>query len=97
TTVSSVRFDLKDRSGAEREALRLAVADARARADAMAAGAGVTIERVLRIADTPQPRFRPVADVAMMRSAAPAAAEMTPVQAGLIEIHAQVELTAVVK
>ena len=29
TTVGGVRFDLKDRDGAEREALRLAVADAR--------------------------------------------------------------------
>ena len=36
TTVAGVRFDLKDRAAAEREALRLAVADARARADAIA-------------------------------------------------------------
>src|SRR5207248_4760075 len=40
---SGVRFDLRDRSGAEREALRLAVADARARADAAAAGTGRSI------------------------------------------------------
>lgn len=97
TTVSGVRFDLKDRGGAEREALRLAVADARARADAMAAGAGVSIERILRIADTPQPRFRPMADMAVMRTMAAGAPEKTPVQAGLIEVHAQVELTAAVK
>ena len=47
TTVSGVRFEVKDRASAEREALRLAVADARARADAMAAGAGRTVDRVI--------------------------------------------------
>ena len=40
TTVSGVRFDLKDRDGAEREALRLAVRDARRRADALASWRG---------------------------------------------------------
>ena len=49
TSVSGVRFDLKDRAAAEREALKRAVADARARADAAAAGAGVKVDRVLRI------------------------------------------------
>ena len=53
TSVASVRFDLKDRAAAEREALRLAVVDARARADAAAAGAGRAVDRVLRIDDTP--------------------------------------------
>ena len=49
TNVSGVRFDLKDRDAAEREALRLAVHDARRRADAAATGAGVQIDRVIRI------------------------------------------------
>src|SRR5262249_15509747 len=49
TGVSNVRFDLKDRSGAEREALRLAVADAKARAEAAAAGAGMRLTSVVRI------------------------------------------------
>ena len=43
TNVSDIRFELKDRSGAEREAVRLAVADARARADAAAEGAGTKV------------------------------------------------------
>ena len=51
TNVGGVRFDLRDRAGAEREALRQAVADARARAEAAASGAGLTIERVIRIED----------------------------------------------
>ena len=51
-----------DRAGAEREALRLAVADARARAEAAAAGAGRTIDRVLRIDDTRRESAAPDAD-----------------------------------
>ena len=39
TSMAGLRFDLKDRAGAEREALRLAVEDAMARAKAIAAGA----------------------------------------------------------
>src|SRR5258705_8331993 len=44
TSVSGVRFDLQDREKVEREALRLAVVDARARAEAAAAGAGRAID-----------------------------------------------------
>lgn len=91
TAVTSVRFDLKDRAGAEREALRLAVVDARARADAAAAGVGLRVERVLRIDDTPQPRFMPQRGMAMMaREAADAAP--TPIEGGELEIRAQVTL-----
>jgi hypothetical protein len=96
TNVSSVRFDIKDRAAAEHEALRLAVADARARADAMAAGAGRTVDRVLRITDTPQVRFKP-AEPLMMRAAAAGADAQTPIEAGPIEIRAQVELTVAIK
>jgi uncharacterized protein YggE len=49
TSVSGVRFDLKDRSAAEREALKKAGADARGRADAAAAGASMRVDRVVRI------------------------------------------------
>ncbi len=49
TNVSGVRFDLKDRAAAEREALRKAVADARTRAEAAASGANLRVDRVLRI------------------------------------------------
>jgi len=97
TTVTGIRFDLKDRAAAEREALRLAVVDARARADAIAAGAGRTIDRVLRITDTPQPRFKGPMPMAMERTLATAAAVDTPIEAGTIEIHAQVELTAAIR
>src|SRR5262249_46642569 len=58
TSVDRIRFDVKERAALEREALRLAVVDARARADAAAAGAGRTVDRVLRIDDSRQPEFR---------------------------------------
>src|SRR6185436_9109435 len=46
TSLGGIRFDLKDRAKLEREALRMAVADARAKAEAGAAGAGQSIARV---------------------------------------------------
>src|SRR5215471_17851409 len=52
TSVEGVRFDLKDRNGAEREALRLAVIDARARAEAVAAGASHSVDRIIKIEES---------------------------------------------
>ena len=95
TSVSGIRFDLKDRDSAEREALRLAVEDARARANAAASGAGLRIERVIRIEEqrvTPEPRPVPMArTMAMQGDAAP------PISAGELEIRAAVTLTAAVR
>ncbi len=96
TSVGGVRFDLKDRAAAEREALRLAVADARARADAAAAGAGTRVDAVIRIEEqrqgTPEPRPAMMA----MRAGSEAATE-TPITAGDVEIRARVTLTATIK
>lgn len=95
TSVGGVRFDLKDRARLEREALRLAVEDARARADAAAAGAGRSIDRVLRIdaqsggAPVPMPR------VALLREQA--ASDAPPIAAGQMEIRARVTLTSILK
>jgi uncharacterized protein YggE len=97
TSVGGIRFDLKDRGKLEREALRLAVVEARADADAAAAAAGLAIVRVLRI---DAQRFGggpvPVPRVAMMREQA-AASDAPPISAGQIEIRAQVTLTSVLK
>lgn len=97
TSVGGLHFDLKDRQGAEQEALRLAVTNARARADAAAAAAGVRIERVLRIEDqrvTP-PEPRPV--MAMRMTAAQAEQADVPVSPGDITIEAMVTLTVVIR
>lgn len=95
TSVSGVRFDLKDRAAVEREAVRLAVADARARAEAAAAGAGQTIDRVIRIEDSregPIQYQRATLAMATMEKSAD-----TPIDPGLIEIHARVTFTASLK
>jgi len=96
TNVSGVRFDLKDRDSVEREALRMAVSDARRRAESAAAGANVQIDRVIRIEEQ-----RDMGDVvrpmpmAMMRAEVgqPAA----PIEAGEIEVRARVTLTATIR
>jgi uncharacterized protein YggE len=67
TSIGSLRFDVKKREAFAREALTMAVKDARARAEAAAAGAGRAIDRIVRIEDnsaseppTPRPcRFNP--------------------------------------
>jgi uncharacterized protein len=93
TSVSDIRFDLQDRDIVEREALKLAVADARARAESAAAGAGRSIDRVLRIEDAREAGPpRPV-----MRFAAAQESVQTPIEPGFIEIRARVTLTASMK
>lgn len=92
TTISGIRFDVRNRAALERDALRQAVADARARAEAAAAGAGATIDRIVRIEEGGAPEIpRP-----MMRMAAQAVEVTgpTPVEPSTIEIHARVTLTA---
>ena len=92
TSVSGVRFDLRNRDVIERDALKQAVADARARAGAAAAGAGLVIDRVLRIEEARNPEVvRP-----LMRMAAAEVAS-TPISPTEVEVRAQVTLTAGLK
>jgi uncharacterized protein YggE len=97
TNVSGVRFDLKDRDAVERDALRRAVQDARQRANAAASGAGVTIDRILRIEEQRDVSGdpRPIPMMAMRNEAAQAAP--VPMEAGEIEVRARVTLTAAIK
>src|SRR5438552_16293273 len=96
SSIAGIRFDLQDRTGAEREVLRLAVADARARADAAAAGAGRTVDRVIRVEDSRESVMPPRPMMTMGRTAE-ALAVQTPVEPGLVEIHARVTLTVSMK
>jgi uncharacterized protein YggE len=91
TSVSSVRFDLKDRDSAEREALRLAVRDARQRADAAASGGGVSLDRVIRIEELRDSAGPAIYEtrMAMVKESAMAA----PIEAGEIEVRSRVTLT----
>jgi uncharacterized protein len=95
TTVSGVRFDLKDRDTAEREALRLAVQDARQRADYAARGAGVSIDRVVRVEEQ-RSVGGPIVYQARMSMQKEGLAS-TPVEAGEIEVRSQVTLTVAIR
>jgi hypothetical protein len=96
TSLGGVRFDLKDQSRLEREALRLAVADARLKAEAAAAGAGRAIDRIVRIDE--QGVVMPPMPVRAVREAAQLAADSAPpISAGQTEIRARVTLTAALK
>jgi uncharacterized protein YggE len=97
TSVGGIRFDLKDRPKLEREALRMAVAEARRRAEAAAAGAGMTVERVQRIDAQPFGPPVPAPRFAMREQAASAADAAPPISAGQIEIRVQVTVTSVLK
>jgi uncharacterized protein len=99
TSVGGIRFDLKDRAKLERDALRMAVIEARQRAEAAAAGAGMSIERVQRIDAHPVGGPVPLPRFAMAREQAANAADAAtpPISAGQIEIRVQVTLTSVLK
>jgi uncharacterized protein YggE len=97
TTIHGLRFDVKAREAIEQDALKAAVGSAMARANAMASGAKRAVDRILRIEETftggggpPQPMLE---RAAMMRMAD----TPTPIEAGEIEIRAQVRLTVAIK
>jgi len=94
TTVAGVRFEIQNRASAEQDALRLAVADARSRAEAAATGAGLIVDRVLRIEDRREGIIIPQRTMMMSARAADAT---TPIEPGLIEIQAHVTLTVSIK
>jgi uncharacterized protein YggE len=92
TTITGIRFDVRNRAALERDALRQAVADARARAEAAASGAGATIDRIVRIEEGGPPE--PPRPMMRMEAMAAAADVSTPVEPSTIEIQARVTLTA---
>ena len=96
TLLHGLRFDLKNRETLEREALQKAVAAAVARAESMAAGARRNIDRVLRIEESSVGGGDPRPMMMMERGMAKQDAS-TPVEAGEIEIRAQVRVTASLK
>ena len=99
TRIGGVVFDLQDRDTVEREALRRAVADARARAEAAASGAGMKVDRVLRVeeqADSYRPTPPPT-PMPMLAARAEVAAPPVPIESGEIEVRARVTLTAAIK
>ena len=95
TSLTGIRFELKDRAAAEREALRLAVADARARADSAAAGVGRSVGVIIKIEEARESVVTPKMYTMAVRAEASQA--QTPVEAGFLEIHARVVLTVTIQ
>jgi uncharacterized protein YggE len=96
-SVHGVRFDLKNREALEREALKRATAEARLRAEAAAAGAGRTLDRVIRIEEPSNRPYPPPVPMMMQRSAMAAEKADVPIVAGEIEIRVQIVITATLK
>ena len=96
TSVSDIRFDVKDRARLERDALRLAVIDARTKADAAAAGAGSSIDRVVRIEEHGVVSAPPMPMMRMAMKEQSQAADV-PIATGQLELRARVTLTAALK
>jgi uncharacterized protein YggE len=94
TSVSNIRFELKDRGAVEHRALQEAVTQARGRADAIAQAANRAIDRIVRIDDQVQNEMPPPRPFMAMARAEAAPQAATPVAAGVLEIHARVVLTA---
>jgi len=97
TSIEGLRFDVKDRAAAQREALRLAAADAWARAEAAAAGVGRALDRVVLIEEPGL--ATPVASREMMalRVGGVQADAAPPIVSGEVEIRARVTLTAALR
>ena len=97
--IGSLRFDLKNRDGVERDALTRAVRDARERAGAMAAGAGMAVGRILRIEETgaKSPVMKYEGPQMAMAGRAADAIMSTPIEPSDIEVRAMVTVTVEIK
>jgi uncharacterized protein len=95
TSLSGIRFELKDRQAVEHKALQQAMSSARGRAEALAQAANRTIERIIRIDGQAEHTPPPQPMLAAYRQAA--AEAPTPVVPGQLEIRARVTLTVRIK
>ena len=94
TNIHGVRFDVKQRDQLEAAALQAAVRHASAKAQAIALASSRAIDRILKIEEVSSDG----GPVPMMRQMSMARADATtPVEAGELEIRAQVRLTVAIK
>jgi len=88
--VQGIRFTVRDQDAVRAEALRQAATRARAEAEVLAAALGVKVERVLH-AEENSPRVAPIYQP--MARAVASAPVPTPIEAGSLDINAEVTLT----
>ena len=102
TSISSVRFDVKARADLEREALKLAVAEAMDRAKVLASGIGQSLGPIIRVQDD---RASPAGmglgawnvEGASIADLSSNPRPSTPLMPGDVEIKAKVILTIAIK
>jgi len=91
--VQGIQFTLRDQDAVRTQALREAATRARAQAEVLAAALGLKVVRVLS-AEESSPRVMPVrAYMGAQRAAMATAAAPTPVEAGTLDVTADVVLT----
>ena len=90
--VQGIQFTLRDQDAVRAQALREAAMRARAQADVLAAALGLKVVRVLS-AEESSPRVMPVRAYMGAQRAAMATAAATPVEAGTLDVTADVMLT----
>jgi uncharacterized protein len=91
--VQGIQFTLRDQDSVRADALRKAAARARGDAEVLAAALGLKIVRVLSVEENGAPRL-PMMRTMSMAAAAPSAAKLdTPVEAGTLEVSADIVLT----
>jgi uncharacterized protein YggE len=90
--VQGIQFTLRDQDKVRAEALREAVTRARAEADVLAAALGLKVVGVLSVEES-SPRVIPVRVFSGMARAAAAEAVPTPVEAGTLDVTANVTLS----
>jgi uncharacterized protein YggE len=91
--VQGIQFTLRDQDAVRAEALREAATRARAEAEVLAGALNLKVLRVLTVEEA-SPQIIPVrAHMAVARTAASAAEVATPVEAGTLELSANVTLT----
>jgi uncharacterized protein len=96
TSVSGIRFDIKERSNAEQTALQRAVADARTQANTAAQAAGMRVERVVRIEVQREPTMPPPRPLMAMRAEMAVSAE-PPIAPGELEVKVRVVMTSAIR
>ena len=90
--VQGIQFTLRDQDAVRAEALRQAATRARAAADMLAAALGLKVVRVLSVEEN-SPRMVPVRAYMGAPRAVMSAATETPVEAGTLDVTADVMLT----
>jgi uncharacterized protein YggE len=96
TSVSGIRFDLKERANVEQTALQRAIGDARTQAATAAQAAGLRVERIVRIEVQREPTMPPPRPMMTMRAEMPMGGE-PPIAPGELAVKVRVVMTSAVR